>query len=1119
MQNDDLLANVTEVAGSKVLPPCVVLGRIGRGGMGAVYRGRHLNLAIDVAIKVLKPHLVSDDQGYVARFRREAQSAAAISHPNVIRVFDVAEHCGLYYIIMELVVGETARQRVERRGPLPVAEAVQIVHDAALGLGAAHELGIVHRDVKPDNLLISADGKLKVADLGLARPTLGTGGASLLSTNAGWMGTPAYMPPEQWESTAVQSPADVWALGATLWFLLAGEDAYDARDGNFPRLMKQIVLQPFPDLRQKRGDVPDALLAVLARATAKEARERFADGNEFATALAQLGLPRASLRDRSVLTEAKTMISPPLQKLDQIKQWLREDNRTRVQPTPPPAPAPAPPPPSVEPTVVTPGPGGQTTPPDLGTQRAALSTQARRRLAVPAAVALVAALVVAWLAARGGDKPEQPPANGGNAEAVDQALANVAALEELQQYDDALAALDAAVAADRTRENGSLRARLLAGAADQRRRQQQFAPALRQLQQAARLDAQWSDAQARLRAEVAAAVREQFAVLSPQGQVRRDAPIAFAARLDVVGVQQLIVAGSQAVRGSDGRYTAELAPGPRAFAVAAELVDGHRIELPDVQVEYEAAPLRPLAFPQPPTASKAVVAFGIAFTAEPVLEVQGRLSEPDCEVTCNDQPVAATIARDGTFTARLPLERSGEVVTLRLGAAKAGCTPAVAELRAARLPSPPDFRLLPIEPTDRLVAEVVCEGGLGTAAATASIGGRTFALAGDPARPGTFSGAVDIVRGDNTIDVATTDVLGRTPPKKSVVVRCTIEPPKFAEVLLQTGDTKVPVPRDGKLWVRSSSATVQFTATGTRARVFVDDQELPTDASLRLDDLQEGRPRRVALNVRNELGRNDWTFDVALDLQPPQVLVDAPAKGTIVPPQQPIVLRGTFGDNSGVASLTVDGLPATMSAPAPATKGAWSIELPGRGAGTSTHRIVARDRAGNEQAIEHAFEVGVASDGDRIVPLRQFPRFESDGSLANDLGYPKRIVHRETKILLIAVDFANGRRPRCYISRGPVTEREYYGSGADTPVRGLPGTEIRTWFAKRGFDLTLPAPEDRRSITGSPDFDAPANGPTEWARPARWTDDAWPLINSPSSVYDPATALRSFTFRVAFTPP
>src|SRR5687767_12509085 len=130
MENDELLANVTEVAGSKVLPPCVIYGRLGRGGMGAVYRARHLNLAIDVAVKVLKPSLVADDPSFVSRFKREGQSAAAISHQNVIRVFDVAEYAGLHYIIMELVVGETARQRVQRKGPLPVDEALQILYES-----------------------------------------------------------------------------------------------------------------------------------------------------------------------------------------------------------------------------------------------------------------------------------------------------------------------------------------------------------------------------------------------------------------------------------------------------------------------------------------------------------------------------------------------------------------------------------------------------------------------------------------------------------------------------------------------------------------------------------------------------------------------------------------------------------------------------------------------------------------------------------------------------------------------------------------------------------------------------------------------------------------------------
>ena len=208
MTNDELLANVTEIAGSKVLPPCVILAKIGQGGMGAVYRARHLNLDIDVAVKVLKPQLVADDPQFISRFRREGQSAAKIRHQNVLGVYDVAESGGLHYIIMELVVGETARQRVERKGPLAVGEALQLIYEAALGLGEAHRLGFVHRDIKPDNLLVSNSGQVKVADLGLAKPTLGGGGQSLVSSPYQIMGTPSYMPPEQWETTSVTSAAN-----------------------------------------------------------------------------------------------------------------------------------------------------------------------------------------------------------------------------------------------------------------------------------------------------------------------------------------------------------------------------------------------------------------------------------------------------------------------------------------------------------------------------------------------------------------------------------------------------------------------------------------------------------------------------------------------------------------------------------------------------------------------------------------------------------------------------------------------------------------------------------------------------------------------------------------------
>ena len=217
MQDDDLLANAADIGGKRVLPPCVITARLGRGGMGAVYRARHVNLDREVAVKVLKPQLARDDPSFVQRFTREGQTAAAIDHPNVIRVYDVLRYRGIHYIIMELVLGENARSRVIRRGALPTHEAMQVLHDAALGIGAAHAMGIVHRDVKPENLLVSRSGQIKVADLGLARPTVGMSDGQLLSAAGSVMGTPSYMPPEQWESSQVGPTADVWALGATAY--------------------------------------------------------------------------------------------------------------------------------------------------------------------------------------------------------------------------------------------------------------------------------------------------------------------------------------------------------------------------------------------------------------------------------------------------------------------------------------------------------------------------------------------------------------------------------------------------------------------------------------------------------------------------------------------------------------------------------------------------------------------------------------------------------------------------------------------------------------------------------------------------------------------------------------
>lgn len=322
---DSNLSSAKEVEGYKVLPPCVLYGKIGQGGMGAVYRGRHLNLDIDVAVKCLKPDLTGEDEQFVVRFRREARSAARINHQNVVRVFDVSEEQGLHYIVMELVQGETARQRVQRKGTLSVGEALEIVYGAASGLGEAHSKGFIHRDIKPDNLMIASNGVVKVADLGLAKPS-GQSNMSMVSGTNLIMGTPHYMPPEQWENTAtVTAAADVWALGATLYYLLVGGEAIGEK--SLPAIMQRIVLKDFPDVREKRADVPDDVAEFIQRATKKDPAERFADATEMALAIDQMVTRRQTLEDNAAVADQdqNTLLSPPPAKtLAKIKFWLDE---------------------------------------------------------------------------------------------------------------------------------------------------------------------------------------------------------------------------------------------------------------------------------------------------------------------------------------------------------------------------------------------------------------------------------------------------------------------------------------------------------------------------------------------------------------------------------------------------------------------------------------------------------------------------------------------------------------------------------------------------------------------------------------------------------------------------
>lgn len=311
--NDPHLRDAPSIEGFKVLDPAVLYSRLGRGGMGTVYRGRHFSLECDVAIKVLKGDL-AQDRAFVGRFEREARLAAQINHQNVVRVMDVKHRKGVHYLVMEFVSGETARERVARKGALSESEALSILAGAATGLAEAHAKNIIHRDIKPDNILVSAQGEVKLADLGLAKATQASVENSLSMLASGIMGTPQYMPPEQWRTPDVKPSADVWALGALLYFLLAGRSAIPS--GELLVVADRIRDHEFPSLGEVRSDLSPETIELCARCTRRDPADRFQTAREL---MRQLRPMIAHEDCDEVLTDSETgtgimraaLVTPP----------------------------------------------------------------------------------------------------------------------------------------------------------------------------------------------------------------------------------------------------------------------------------------------------------------------------------------------------------------------------------------------------------------------------------------------------------------------------------------------------------------------------------------------------------------------------------------------------------------------------------------------------------------------------------------------------------------------------------------------------------------------------------------------------------------------------------------
>ncbi len=262
-----------------------ILDRLGSGGMGTVYKASHRRMKRLVAVKLLPAELAARE-AFVQRFQREVQTIARLSHPNIVMAFDADESELGPYLVMEYVNGRDLASDVQQGGPLAVADAVHCVIQAGRGLAYAHAQGIIHRDVKPANLLRDAGGLIKVADLGLARLTVREHhkASSSLTQAGGLLGTADFMAPEQaLDSTSIDYHADIYSLGCTWCFLLTGRPPYAA--GSLMGLLLKHREAPIPSLREARPEIPEEVDAVFRRMVAKKPEDRYATMDETVAAL------------------------------------------------------------------------------------------------------------------------------------------------------------------------------------------------------------------------------------------------------------------------------------------------------------------------------------------------------------------------------------------------------------------------------------------------------------------------------------------------------------------------------------------------------------------------------------------------------------------------------------------------------------------------------------------------------------------------------------------------------------------------------------------------------------------------------------------------------------------
>jgi len=278
-----------------------ITGLLGKGGMATVYRARQSSIGRDVAFKVIRPDL-TENTSFVTRFQREAQTVASLSHPHILKVFDYGQHGELVYLVMELLRGGSLAELISK-GPLSPETTVRMIDQIASALDYAHNLGIIHRDLKPQNVLLDEQGNAFLTDFGIAKLLR----EATLTQSGVAMGTPAYMPPEQWEGRTLDGRADIYALGIMLFEMLAGKLPFNA-DTPFSMMHKHIN-EPPPSIHERRSGLPPGVEQVIKKALAKAPEQRYGSAGEFAAAF-KAALTSPTMSTAVPVTEEPTVVGP-----------------------------------------------------------------------------------------------------------------------------------------------------------------------------------------------------------------------------------------------------------------------------------------------------------------------------------------------------------------------------------------------------------------------------------------------------------------------------------------------------------------------------------------------------------------------------------------------------------------------------------------------------------------------------------------------------------------------------------------------------------------------------------------------------------------------------------------